>query len=99
MIPCVNWPLDGTAPDDCRPEGPGEVWQTPTFQDARFEPPVAANCACRGGCARGRTLNGRLDAHDDYCPWVRGEEIKLDWRPAPAKDLMRSGNVCTTVVV
>ena len=51
------------------------VWQTPAFQAARFEPPSAADCPCRGGCASRRALNGRLDAHDDYCPWVRGNEI------------------------
>ena len=100
VIPCVYWPLDGTQPPTIADlAGSGDVWQTAAFQEARFEPPAAADCACRGGCASRRALNGRLDAHDDYCPWVRGDEIRLDWRAAPAKDLMRSGNVCTTAVV
>ena len=75
------------------------VFDSPAFQAARFVPPSAADCRCRGGCAARRALSGRLDSHDEYCPWARGAEIQLDWRPAPAKDLMRSGNVCTTVVV
>jgi len=101
VIPCVYWPLDGAPPLTIADLGSLglAVWQTPAFQAARFEPPTAADCPCHGGCASRRALNGRLDAHDDYCPWVRGDEIRLDWRPAPAKDLMRSGNVCTTVVV
>ncbi|MCX6032059.1 MAG: radical SAM protein [Chloroflexi bacterium] len=101
IVPCVYWPLDGaSAPSiaDLAQSG-AAVMDSPAFQAARFQPPVAADCACRGGCASRRALNRNLDAHDDYCPWVRGETIALDWRPAPAKDLMRSGNVCTTVVV
>jgi hypothetical protein len=43
-------------------------------------------------------LHGQLDAHDDYCPWVRGIDLKLDWEPAPDKGLMRGRNVCTTIV-
>ena len=65
---------------------------------ARLDPPLASDCACQGGCASRRALNRKLDAHDDFCPWVRGDTINLEWKPAPAKDLMRSGNVCTTIV-
>ena len=32
-------------------------------------------------------------------PWSRGEELNLPWKPAAAKDLMRAGNVCTTIVI
>ena len=101
VIPCVYWPLNGDQPltiEDLAGQAEA-VWQTPAFQAARFEPPSVAGCPCRGGCASRRALNGQLDAHDDYCPWVRGDEISLAWRAAPAKDLMRSSNVCTTVVV
>lgn len=75
-----------------------KVIEDGSFETARRIPPSAATCPCQGGCASRRALNNRLDAHDDYCPWVRGEEIHLDWRPAPARDLMRAGNVCTTIV-
>jgi len=101
IIPCVYWPLDSrTAPRiaDLPHIGDG-VLESAAFRAARQTPPSAAGCPCQGGCASRRALNGQLDAHDDYCPWVRGDAIALDWQPAPAKDLMRSGNVCTTVVV
>jgi len=101
IIPCVYWPMEGaSAPSiaDLAQMGAG-VMDSPAFQAARFQPAAAADCPCRGGCASRRALNCNLDAHDDYCPWVRGDAVKLAWRPAPAKDLMRSGNVCTTVVV
>jgi MoaA/NifB/PqqE/SkfB family radical SAM enzyme len=101
VIPCVYWPVDprrvNTIADLVR-HGDA-ILENGAFQAARLCPPVSASCACQGGCASRRALNRNLDAHDDYCPWVRGDTIHLDWRPAPAKDLMRSGNVCTTVVV
>jgi MoaA/NifB/PqqE/SkfB family radical SAM enzyme len=103
VIPCVYWPLE--AINDSIPtlrdlvEHGVCVLDNHIFGEARAEPPSASDCPCHGGCASRRALNGELDAHDEYCPWVRGEEIKIDWRPAPAKDLTRIGNVCTTIVV
>lgn len=100
VIPCVYWPTGlGSLPEleDLYRLGDGVVndgW----FQAAREVPPSASACPCQGGCASRRALNGKLDAHDDYCPWCRGEEIQLEWQPAPAKDLLRAGNVCTTIV-
>jgi len=101
IIPCVYWPTDPVAAPRIADLGRlgASVLDTPEFGAARYEPPSAAGCPCRGGCASRRALNRRLDAHDDYCPWVRGDDPSLSWHPAPAKDLMRSGNVCTTVVV
>jgi len=101
IIPCVYWPTDPVAAPRIADLGRlgASVLDTPEFWAARYEPPSAAGCPCQGGCASRRALNRRLDAHDDYCPWVRGDDPSLSWQPAPAKDLMRSGNVCTTVVV
>lgn len=101
IIPCVYWPVvDGEqlAIQDLSSLGK-QVLGESDFLDARYEPPAASGCACRGGCASRRALNQELNAHDEYCPWVRGDTISLAWNSAPAKDLMRSGNVCTTVVV
>jgi len=101
VIPCVYWPAelsDGLEITDLARLGDA-VLNEPAFRTARFDPPAASNCACRGGCASRRALNHRLDAHDDYCPWIKGEPIRLEWKPAPAKSLMRIGNVCTTIVV
>jgi MoaA/NifB/PqqE/SkfB family radical SAM enzyme len=101
VIPCVYWPVDSQSMpsiDDLPGLGTA-VLDSSAFREARALPLSAASCPCQGGCASRRALSGRLDAHDEYCPWVRGETIRLDWHPAPAKDLMRSGNVCTTVVI
>jgi MoaA/NifB/PqqE/SkfB family radical SAM enzyme len=101
IIPCVYWPLasDHVPRIEDLPRLGEAALDSDAFRAARFEPTVAQACPCRGGCASRRALNGQLDAHDDYCPWVRGDTVVLDWRPAPARDLMRSSNVCTTVVV
>ena len=101
VIPCVYWPvIPNLAPSiaDLAVQGKGII-ANGAFQAARYKPESAAECPCQGGCASRRALNRKLDAHDDYCPWVRGESVHLDWKPAPAKDLMRSKNVCTTVVL
>lgn len=100
IIPCVYWPVDSQPPPHIADlANMGEaVLDSHAFHTARQTPPSAANCPCQGGCASRRALNRNLDAHDDYCPWVRGDTPELGWHPAPAKDLMRSGNVCTTVV-
>jgi MoaA/NifB/PqqE/SkfB family radical SAM enzyme len=101
VIPCVYWPTNpGPLPEleDLYRLG-SQVMENTWFQFARETPSSASDCPCQGGCASRRALNGKLDAHDDYCPWSRGKQIQLPWQPAPAKDLMRAGNVCTTIVV
>jgi len=101
VIPCVYWPTQaGALPelDDLYRLG-SRVMENACFQSASETPSSASDCPCQGGCASRRALNGKLNAHDDYCPWSRGEQIQLPWQPAPAKDLMRAGNVCTTIVV
>jgi MoaA/NifB/PqqE/SkfB family radical SAM enzyme len=101
IIPCVYWPVEGPATPRIEdlPRLGEAVMDTPAFRAARLEPGSAARCPCRGGCASRRALNGNLDAHDEYCPWVRGEEVRLDWEPAPTKELLRGRNYCTTIVV
>lgn len=101
IIPCVYWPdttEDSLTIADLSRLGEDIINQE-AFRLARFDPPLASDCPCRGGCASRRALNRKLDAHDDFCPWVRGATIHLEWKPAPAKDLMRMGNVCTTIVI
>jgi MoaA/NifB/PqqE/SkfB family radical SAM enzyme len=100
IIPCVYWPVDHEPVPriaDLAHMGQAAL-EGRAFRAARQTPPAAADCPCQGGCASRRALKRDLDGHDDYCPWVRGDTIELNWQPAPAKDLMRSGNVCTTVV-
>jgi MoaA/NifB/PqqE/SkfB family radical SAM enzyme len=101
VIPCVYWPSNGHAPltlEDFYRLG-NRVVEDPSFFNARQIPAGASTCPCQGGCASRRALNQRLDSHDDYCPWVRGEDLNLEWKAGPRKDLMRAGNVCTTIVV
>lgn len=101
IIPCVYWSANGhrMLTIDDLPRLGIQVMETADFERAREIPSRAADCACHGGCAARRTLTGNLDAHDEYCPWVRGENIRLHWEPAPSIDLMRARNVCTTIVV
>ena len=99
VIPCVYWPLDGTQPPTIADlAGPGDVW----------------HAGISGGplrAARGRRLcvSGRL-RQPARAQWRarRGRRLlpvgtrgrnQAGLAPARAKDLMRSGNVCTTVVV
>ena len=75
IIPCVYWPMDGYAApriEDLADMGEA-VMEGDAFRAARAAASDAANCPCQGGCASRRALLGDLDAHDDYCPWVRGE--------------------------
>jgi MoaA/NifB/PqqE/SkfB family radical SAM enzyme len=101
VIPCVYWPSGPHRhPTIAELELLGdEFLNQPSFTAAGVLPDAAADCPCQGGCASRRALNGKLDVHDEYCPWVRADEIDLPWQPAPAKDLMRASNVCTTIVV
>jgi MoaA/NifB/PqqE/SkfB family radical SAM enzyme len=98
VTPCVYWPHSSLAIEDVPHLGEG-IMDTPEFQLARRVPPSAQDCPCQGGCASRRALSGDLDQHDEYCPWVRGEEIHLEVELAPQKDLPRARNVCTTIVV
>jgi MoaA/NifB/PqqE/SkfB family radical SAM enzyme len=97
VIPCVYWPGESLTIEDVPALGEG-VLDSREFQLARQVPPSAADCPCQGGCASRRALSGKLDRHDEYCPWVRGDEIHLDVQRAPQKDLPRGKNVCTTIV-
>ena len=61
-------------------------------------PHQAQDCPCQGGCASRRALLGDLNAHDLYCPWIRGEDMVLDYELDPQQDLVRARNYCTTIV-
>jgi MoaA/NifB/PqqE/SkfB family radical SAM enzyme len=100
VIPCVYWPagLDGQPTLEDLFQHGERILENDSFLAARQIPPRAADCPCRGGCASRRALNQDLDTHDPYCPWARGETISLEWNAGPRKDLVRSGNVCTTIV-
>jgi radical SAM protein with 4Fe4S-binding SPASM domain len=101
VIPCVYWPVqpgEALHVSDLQRLGTSVI-ESEAFRQARQAPSQASSCQCGGGCASRRALHGQMGAHDDYCPWVREGVVHLPWRPAPAKNLMRIGNVCTTVVL
>ncbi|MBI2842184.1 MAG: radical SAM protein [Armatimonadetes bacterium] len=98
IAPCVYWPENMLTIDDLKRLG-RDVLRSPQFERARAIPPSTGDCPCQGGCASRRALSGNLDAHDDYCPWVRGDKIELSVELAPQKHLTRSQNVCTTIVI
>jgi len=98
ITPCVYWPASSLGIADAVLLGIG-VLDSDEFLQDRQVPAAAADCRCQGGCASRRALSGRLDSHDDYCPWIRGDEVDLSFTLAPAKQLTGAKNVCTTIVI
>jgi radical SAM protein with 4Fe4S-binding SPASM domain len=97
VLPCTYWPSSRLTLADL--ESLGErIAEAPEFVAARSVPVPCAGCPCRGGCAGRRAVTGRLDAPDPYCPFARGERIRLDWEAAGGADLPKLGSACTTVV-
>lgn len=97
IIPCVYWPVTRTPYTiEDLPTLKEQVFTHQFFQDATT---AAADCPCQGGCASRRAIDTNLLGHDEYCPWVRGDTIDLPWVAAPEANLVRSRNVCTTIVM
>lgn len=103
VTPCVYWPQPGMTLASMDGHTAESILASEQFRRARRVPDACRDCpyvaVCGGGCASRRALLGDLDRPDIYCPLVRGETVTLDFTPAPAKDLPRGGNVCTTIVV
>lgn len=100
IIPCVYWPRQGLPLSDL-PRLRETVFQTEEFRHCRIVPPACAGCAyvatCGGGCAGRRILAGGLDQPDPYCPIIRNDPLRLSWRRANGKPLLKSGSACTTI--
>ena len=97
ILPCTYWPKSRLTLADLTALGEGII-ETPEFLEARQLPPACAGCPCRGGCAGRRALVGNLHGSDPYCPFVRGDQITIDWEQATGQDLPKVGSACTTVV-
>lgn len=97
VLPCTYWPASDLTIDRLEALGPA-VLDTPEFAAARSVPAACAGCPCRGGCAGRRALVGALEAPDPYCPFARGDRLRLDWPRAAGQDLPKVGSACTTVV-
>ena len=102
VAPCPYWPEERLTLADLSQLG-GAVVETAAFARTRLVPEACRGCrfveSCGGGCASRRALRGALDAPDEYCPVVRGEEIMLPYTLANPEDLPKVGNACSTAVV
>jgi radical SAM protein with 4Fe4S-binding SPASM domain len=101
IIPCVYWPRPGLPLSEL-PRLRETVFQTEEFRQCRVVPRACAGCAyvatCGGGCAGRRILAGGLDQPDPYCPIIRNDPLRLSWRQANGKSLLKSGSACTTIL-
>jgi radical SAM protein with 4Fe4S-binding SPASM domain len=102
VIPCVYWGASDLALADLPSEGADGVLGSPQFVRARHIPEACRACpyvaTCRGGCAGRRELGGGVERPDPYCPFVRGERVRIEWQRGPARELLKSGSACTTVL-
>jgi radical SAM protein with 4Fe4S-binding SPASM domain len=103
ITPCVYWPQPDLSLADLQELTAERILASEQFQCSRLVPDACQDCphvtSCGGGCASRRALLGDLNQPDLYCPLVRGETLDLSFTPAPAKDLPRGGNVCTTLIL
>ena len=101
IIPCVYWPRPGLPLSEL-PRLRDTVFQTEEFRHCRIVPEACAGCAyvatCGGGCAGRRILAGGLDQPDPYCPIIRNDPLRLSWRQANGKSLLKSGSACTVIL-
>jgi radical SAM protein with 4Fe4S-binding SPASM domain len=99
---CVYWP-GGGEPLATLVDLGEKIVKTPPFVSARILPAACEPCefraTCHGGCAGRRKLQGALDDPDMYCPIIRGQRPRFDFKMASARDLPKIGSACTTVVI
>jgi radical SAM protein with 4Fe4S-binding SPASM domain len=100
VIPCVYWPDAGEPLSRLLEVGSG-ILDAPAFVGCRRVPPACDAChegsGCGGGCGGRRALGGRPNDPDPYCPFARGDRIRLEYQLAPPKELVKVGSACTTV--
>ena len=100
VIPCVYWPDAGEPLSRLLEAGPG-ILDAPAFVACRRVPPACDACragaGCGGGCGGRRALAGRPSDPDPYCPFARGDQLRLGYQLAPPKELVKVGSACTTV--
>jgi len=100
IIPCVYWPHKGLPLSEL-PRLRETVFQTEEFRRCQIVPQACTGCVhvttCGGGCAGRRILAGGLDQPDPYCPIIRNDPLRLSWRQANGKPLLKSGSACTTI--
>ena len=102
VVPCVYWTTSDLTVSGLNTAGAAGVLASPQFTRVRHVPDACRSCpfveTCHGGCAGRRELTGGVEQPDPYCPLVRGRTVDLDWAPAAARELLKTGSACTTVV-
>jgi radical SAM protein with 4Fe4S-binding SPASM domain len=102
VVPCVYWTKSDLSVSDLGEAGAVGVLASPQFTRVRHVPDACRSCpfvdSCHGGCAGRRELAGGVEQPDPYCPLVRGRTVDVDWAPATARELLKTGSACTTVV-
>ena len=103
IIPCVYWTKSDLRLEDVVAQGDAEsVLASPQFVRVRQVPDVCRSCpfvaTCHGGCAGRRELAGSVELADPYCPLIQGERVELEWAPAAARELLKTGSASTTVL-
>jgi radical SAM protein with 4Fe4S-binding SPASM domain len=103
ITPCVYWPQPELSLNGSKDLDAQRILASRQFQQARRVPDACRSCphvaSCGGGCSSRRALLGDLNRPDFYCPLARGDTVALSCTPAPAKELPRGSNVCTTIIV
>jgi len=101
VLPCVYWPGKRMTLADLKRFG-AAIAESEPFIQTQLLPDFCRGCAfvetCAGGCPGRRMLRGRLDQPDEYCPFTRGDTIKLQYRMAASEDLPKGASACTTIV-
>ena len=101
VLPCVYWPEKKMTLSALQKLGVA-ITESEPFVQTRVIPEFCRACefaeTCGGGCPGRRMLRDRLDQPDEYCPFARGETMKLEYRMAASEDLPKSASACTTIV-
>jgi MoaA/NifB/PqqE/SkfB family radical SAM enzyme len=97
VLPCTYWPASRLTIDGLAALGAG-ILAAEEFAEARRVPGACAGCPCEGGCAGRRRLMAAREAADPYCPFARGDRIRIDWEPAPRREPPKLASACTTIV-
>ncbi len=101
VMPCVYWPGKKMTLSELQELGTA-ITESEPFAQTRVIPEFCRSCqfvdTCGGGCPGRRMLRGSLYQPDEYCPFVRGETIKLEYKMTATGDLPKSASACTTIV-
>jgi radical SAM protein with 4Fe4S-binding SPASM domain len=102
VVPCVYWEKSDLRLEDLLREGAQGVLASPQFARVRRVPEACRGCpfvsTCHGGCAGRRELQGGVEQPDPYCPLIKGDTLRMDWARAEARELLKTGSACTTVL-